>query len=88
MQRVKIRRRRGYTRLSSKRQVTLPIRVVKEVGLLPGAQLRVDAENGRIVLSKVETLADQRALAIRDAAGSMTGAYGRGYLKKLRTEWR
>jgi len=88
VERVKVIRRRGYTRLSSKRQVTLPIRVVQEVGLKPGAELRVEAKDGKIVLSKAETLADQRARAIRDAAGSLTGAYGRGYLKKLRAEWR
>lgn len=88
MHRVKITRRRGYTRLSSKRQVTLPIRVVEEVGLLPGAQLRVEAEDGKIVLSRVETLAARRAQVIRDAAGSLTGLYGRDYLRKLRAEWR
>jgi bifunctional DNA-binding transcriptional regulator/antitoxin component of YhaV-PrlF toxin-antitoxin module len=88
MRRVKPTRRRGYTRLSSKRQVTLPIRVVEELGLLTGAQLRVDAEDGRVVLSKVETLTNQRTRSIQDAAGSLTGAYGPGHLKKLRAEWR
>jgi bifunctional DNA-binding transcriptional regulator/antitoxin component of YhaV-PrlF toxin-antitoxin module len=86
--RVKNKRRRGYTRLSAKRQVTLPIRVVQELDLAPGAELRVDAEDGRVVLSRAEPLAGQRSTAIRRVAGSLTGLYGPDYLKKLRSEWR
>ncbi len=87
MRRVKIKRRRGYTRLSAKRQVTLPIRVVEAVGLEAGAVLRVEADGGKIVLSRAETAAEQRARAIREVAGSLTGVYGPGYLNKLRAEW-
>jgi len=74
--------------LSPKRQVTLPIRLVEELGLKPGTQLRVEALDGKIVLSRVETLAGRRAQAIRESAGSLTGVYGPGYLRKLRAEWR
>lgn len=88
MQRVKTKRRRGFTRLSAKRQITLPIRVVEELGLEPGDQLRVDAEDGKVIVSRDETLAAQRARSIRNAAGSLTGSYGPEYLKKLRSEWR
>lgn len=88
MQRVKLRRRRGYTRLSTKRQVTLPIRVVEDLGLEPGDELRVDAEGGKIVISRAATLAAQRTHSIRAAAGSLTGSYGPDYLKKLRSQWR
>jgi bifunctional DNA-binding transcriptional regulator/antitoxin component of YhaV-PrlF toxin-antitoxin module len=88
VQRVKSKRRRGFTRLSAKRQVTLPIRVVEELGLEEGAELRVDAEDGKVVLSRAETREAKRAQSIRAAAGSLTGSYGADYLKKLRSEWR
>jgi len=87
-ERVKIKRQRGFTRLSAKRQITLPIRVVEDLGLEPGDQLRVDAEGDRVILSRAETVGTQRAHAIRTAAGSLTGSYGPNYLKKLRSEWR
>jgi len=87
-ERVKIKRQRGFTRLSAKRQITLPIRVVEDLGLEPGDQLRVDAEGDRVILSRAETVGAERARSIRTAAGSLTGSYGPSYLKKLRSEWR
>jgi len=87
-ERVKIKRQRGFTRLSAKRQITLPIRVVQDLGLEPGDQLRVDAEGDKVILSRAETVGAQRAHSIRKAAGSLTGSYGPNYLKKLRSEWR
>lgn len=88
MDRVKLKRQRGFTRLSPKRQVTLPIRVVEDLRLKPGDQLRVDAEDGKVILSRAEAVGAQRARSIRTAAGSLTGSYGPNYLKKLRSEWR
>ncbi len=81
-------RRRGYTRLSSKRQVTLPLKVVRALGLTTGDQLRVDTEGERIVLSREDSLAEQRLRAIQNIAGSMPDVYEPGYLDKLRDEWR
>src|SRR3990172_7572699 len=81
MSRTKPRRRRGYTRLSSKRQVTIPIAVLAETRLGPGDELRVDVdEQGRIVLSPSESLAERRRRAIEETAGSLAGVYAPGSL--------
>ena len=87
-ERVKPARRRGYTRLSSKRQVTLPLHVVESLGLSPGDELRVEVEGTRIVLSREDGLAARRLRAIDAAAGSLPGVYGPGYLDRLRDAWR
>ena len=75
-------RRRGQTRISSKNQVTLPVRTLQEAGLSAGDHLMARADGpGRIVL--------ERPLAGLDKfAGALTGAYGDGYLDELRKEWR
>ena len=88
MERVKPTRRRGFTRLSGKRQVTLPLRVVEELGLAPGDELQVEAEGNRIVLSRAEGIAERRLRAIDAVAGSMAGVYEPGYLDRMRDEWR
>lgn len=85
---VKLTRRRGYTRLSSKRQVTLPLRVVDELQLRPGEELRVEAEGERVVLSREPSKAAARRAAIRRAAGSLPGIWKRSDLEQLRAEWR
>jgi AbrB family looped-hinge helix DNA binding protein len=87
-ERVKPARRRGFTRLSGKRQVTLPLRVIEELGLAPGDELRVDTDGDRIVLHREEDLAERRRRAIREVAGTMPGMYEPGYLDRLRDEWR
>lgn len=87
-ERIKPVRRRGFTRLSSKRQVTLPLHVVEALGLAPGDELRVEVEGARIVLSREDALAARRLRAIDAAAGSLPGVYGSGYLDRLRDEWR
>lgn len=86
--RTKLKRRRGYTRLSGKRQVTLPLAAVEAMGLEPGAELRVEAVGGQIILTPQEGLAERRERAIRLAAGALTGLYEPGYLDQLRDEWR
>lgn len=86
-QRVKLRRK-GFTRLSTKRQVTLPIRVVEELNLHPGDELRVEADGDRIVLSRAATTAARRLHAIHEVAGTVTGVWKRGDLERLRSEWR
>ena len=85
---VKPARRRGFTRLSAKRQFTLPLGVVEQLGLAPGDELRVAADGDRIVLTREDGLAERRRRAIREVAGSMPGAYEPGYLDKLRDAWR
>jgi AbrB family looped-hinge helix DNA binding protein len=87
-ERVKLSRRRGFTRLSSKRQVTLPLAVVEQLGLVAGDELRVDADDDRIVLRRTDTLADRRLRALEQVGGSLTDVYEPGYLERLRGEWR
>ncbi len=88
MQAVKRKRRRGYTRLSSKRQVTLPMRVVQELGLRPGDELRVETSGGLIVLSREPNLHQRRLMAMDEVSGSMPGVWQPGDLERLRSEWR
>lgn len=88
MDRVKLSRRRGFTRLSSKRQVTLPLRVVEQLHLHPGDELKVDADDGRVVLTREEGREARRLRAIDEVAGSLPGIWGPGDLERLRDEWR
>ncbi len=88
MKRVKLARRRGFTRLSSKRQVTLPLRVVEELDLHPGDELKVEADGDRIVLSPEEGRKARRLVAIHNVAGSLRHVWKRGDLQRLRNEWR
>ena len=83
-----MKRRRGYTRLSSKNQITLPADVVSEAGLRPGDELKVARVNGKIVLEPALSLGERRLEAIRRTKGALTGVYPPDYLEKLRDEWR
>jgi AbrB family looped-hinge helix DNA binding protein len=82
------RRRRGFTRLSSKRQVTVPLAVAEKLKLKPGDEFRVEVDDGRVVLTPALSLRERRLKAIEETAGSMTGVYPPGYLEELRSEWR
>jgi AbrB family looped-hinge helix DNA binding protein len=82
------RRRRGYTRLSSKRQVTVPLEVANELRLNPGDELRVEVDDGKIVLIPELSLRERRVKAIEETAGSLTGVWPPGALDRLRDEWR
>ena len=79
------RRRRGpgaVTRISSKNQTTLPVAVLESAGLEAGDEVRIEAVGaGRILLTRA-TAASQHF------AGALTGVYRRGYLGRLRREWR
>ncbi|MGI8609851.1 MAG: AbrB/MazE/SpoVT family DNA-binding domain-containing protein [Candidatus Dormibacteria bacterium] len=88
MRRVKFVRRRGFTRLSSKRQVTLPLGVVRELDLHPGDELKVEADGDRVVLSREQGRAARRLDAIGTAAGSLPNVWEPGDLEQLRDEWR
>jgi AbrB family looped-hinge helix DNA binding protein len=79
---VKRARRRGWTRISRKNQATIPAAALRQAGLKPGDALRIESAGaGRIVLARVDDL-------IERYAGCLTGAYPRGYLRRLRREWR
>jgi bifunctional DNA-binding transcriptional regulator/antitoxin component of YhaV-PrlF toxin-antitoxin module len=74
-------RRRGFTRLSSKHQATIPVDALREAGLEPGDELRVTSPGpGKLLLERAEDSLD----ALR---GSLTGVFGPGFLDELRDEW-
>ncbi len=83
MEKVKVvRRRRGFTRVSAKNQVTIPVDELRRAGLRPGDELEVSADGaGRIVLQREDD-------PIERFAGSLTGVWPKDALKKLRAEWR
>jgi bifunctional DNA-binding transcriptional regulator/antitoxin component of YhaV-PrlF toxin-antitoxin module len=86
---TRVKRRNGYTRLSSKHQVTIPVAVLAQVGAKPGDEFRVEAsDDGRIVLAPERSLAERRLEAIDRIAGTYAGVYPPGYLDELRDEWR
>jgi AbrB family looped-hinge helix DNA binding protein len=76
--RVKPERRRGYTRVSPKHQVTIPAEALREGGVRVGDQLKVDVRGREIVLTPVED-------PLEEFAGSLS--YPPGYLEDLRREW-
>lgn len=82
MREVKQRRRRkGFTRVSSKNQVTLPIDVLATAGVHPGDSLMVEAKTtGEIILRREED-------PVEKYIGVFDGMYPAGYLDGLRDEW-
>ena len=75
------KRRKGFTRISRKNQVTLPVDVVVRAGLKPGDSIAVELKTtGEIVLRPEVDPLDQYI-------GSMTGMFPPGYLRDLRDEW-
>jgi AbrB family looped-hinge helix DNA binding protein len=80
---IQVRKRtRGTTRISTKHQVTIPSEAMRRAGLRAGDELVVrEVSRGQVVLAR-------RADVILKYAGALTGAYGKGYLDKLRNEWR
>ena len=79
---VKTNRRRGYTRVSAKNQVTIPQDALIRAGLQVGDRLRAEARGpGELVLVREDDPVDQ-------FAGALTGAYAPDHLDELRREWR
>ena len=70
------------TRISVKDQVTIPVEALRRAGLKPGDELRVESAGaGQIVLTSWDAI-------VKRHAGALTRVYPKGYLKKLRAEWR
>jgi bifunctional DNA-binding transcriptional regulator/antitoxin component of YhaV-PrlF toxin-antitoxin module len=79
----------GYTRLSTKHQVTIPAGVVAKSGVTVGTEFAVGAEaDGQIVLRPADDRAACRRAAIAKTAASITGVWRPGDLEHLRNEWR
>ncbi len=74
-------RRRGFSRVSSKNQVTIPVDVLRQVGIETGDELRFEADGpGRITLERVHD-------PLTALAGAATGAFPPGFLEEMRKEW-
>ena len=72
----------GHTRISTGRRITIPAEALRRAGLETGDWLRIEAGGvGRIVAVRV-------GHALSRHAGRLTGLYPRGYLGRLRREWR
>ena len=75
------------TTISSKYQITLPARLVRELGLQPGDKLAVELEDGRLILHP------RPKDWLSYVAGSMPGLYGKtkedvdAYLREVRGSW-
>lgn len=75
------------TTISSKYQITLPARLVREMGLEPGDQLGVELDGLRLVLHP------RPKDWVSYTAGSMPGYYGKTkeevdeYLREVRGSW-
>lgn len=71
------------SKLSSKHQVTIPVSILREVGLAAGDEVVIRASgHGRIEIERSGDL-------VRRFAGSLpAGTYPSGYLDQLRGEWR
>jgi bifunctional DNA-binding transcriptional regulator/antitoxin component of YhaV-PrlF toxin-antitoxin module len=79
--RAKVKRRRGFTRVSPRHQVTIPVEVLAIAGVQIGEPLRVEARaNGEIVLTRAQD-------PLERYAGSLTGLYPLDELVQLRGEW-
>jgi bifunctional DNA-binding transcriptional regulator/antitoxin component of YhaV-PrlF toxin-antitoxin module len=74
-------RRRGYTRVSAKHQVTLPVDALEGAGIRTGDTLRAE------VRGPGEVLLVRDVDPIERFAGALTGIYQPGELDGLRDEW-
>ena len=79
--RVKQTRRRGFTHVSPKHQVTIPAEALAKAGVNVGDPLKVEARaSGEIVLMLERD-------PLEEFAGALTGLYPPGELEQLRSEW-
>lgn len=68
-------------KLSSKNQVTIPVKVMRQAGLRPGDELRVRASGaGTVEIARAQDIVSR-------FAGSMPGVWPPDELETLRREW-
>lgn len=78
---VKDPRRRGYTRVSTKHQVTLPLDALRQAGIQTGDRLRMEVRGpGEVILIRDVDPVEQ-------FRGALPGVYQAGELDELRREW-
>ena len=78
---VKERRRRGFTRVSTKHQVTLPVDALLEAGIRTGDRLRAEVRGpGELLLIRDVDPVDQ-------FSGTLTDVYAPDAVDQLRREW-
>jgi bifunctional DNA-binding transcriptional regulator/antitoxin component of YhaV-PrlF toxin-antitoxin module len=78
---VKEPRRRGYTRVSAKHQVTLPVDALHRAGIRTGDRLRAEVRGpGEVLLVRDED-------PIEQFSGALPDVYPAGALDELRREW-
>lgn len=74
-------RRHGYTRVSAKHQVTLPVEALRGAGIHTGDTLRAEVRGpGEVVLLR-------EADPVIEFAGVLTGIFAPSELDTLRDEW-
>ena len=74
-------RRRGWTRVSAKNQVTLPVEALERAGIRTGDRLRAEVRGpGQVLLVRDED-------PLETFAGALTGVYAPGEVDELRNEW-
>lgn len=78
---VKEPRRRGYTRVSAKHQVTLPIDTLRRAGIQTGDRLRAE------VRGPGEVLLVREGDPVERFSGALPDVYPAGGLDELRREW-
>lgn len=67
--------------MTSQNQVSIPVELMRQAGIKPGDHLRAWSDaKGRIVFEPVED-------AFSRYAGTLTGAFDRESIEKLRDEW-
>jgi bifunctional DNA-binding transcriptional regulator/antitoxin component of YhaV-PrlF toxin-antitoxin module len=75
------KRRRGYTRVSAKHQVTIPMDTMAQAGLHTGDRLRAEVRGlGEVVLVR-------EVDPLTRFAGALTDVYAPGELERMRNEW-
>jgi bifunctional DNA-binding transcriptional regulator/antitoxin component of YhaV-PrlF toxin-antitoxin module len=79
----------GYTKLSAKNQITLPVAYVRDLGLNPGDEVVVWLEKGQIVLEKRlhgKELLDSLQGSVKSGEWS-TREGTLAWIKNIREEW-
>jgi AbrB family looped-hinge helix DNA binding protein len=75
------RPRRNRIRLSSKNQITIPVSVLREMGVRPGDELEI------VPKGREATIRPAGAPPWTQHVGTLTGVWPAGHLNELRDEW-